>query len=172
MGVDFHRALIALDVVGNPRVLATDSHCIAGDAAEIGTTDADELGLVSAREVGPGLWLWGGACTINHRRPADDQVEYTGTLRPVLDMTEAMELFQMRAPDLFPDDSARDSPRASRFHTHTGAAPALLAELRRLLAWLDTEVELVQGTGTGSTEGELIDEAIRVKAVIAQAEES
>lgn len=45
----------------------------------------------------------------------------------------------------------------------------LLAELRRVLAWLDRESELVMETGTGSTAGEIVDEAVRVKTAIAKA---
>lgn len=46
----------------------------------------------------------------------------------------------------------------------------MLAELRRLQKWFDAEYEMISETGTGSTEGELIDEAVRIKAVIAKSE--
>lgn len=48
------------------------------------------------------------------------------------------------------------------------AAPDSLAMLQRLLAWFDAEAELVRETGTGSTEGELIDQAVAIKSVIAK----
>ncbi len=48
------------------------------------------------------------------------------------------------------------------------AAPDMLATLERLLGWFDTEAELVRETGTGSTEGELIDEAVAIKSIISK----
>lgn len=45
-------------------------------------------------------------------------------------------------------------------------APEMADELARILKWLDTEAELIQETGTGSTAGEVIGQAIRVKALL------
>ncbi len=103
---EIHRALIALDAAGAPRVLATDSRAILGDIEEIGTTDADDLDIVSTRKVGPGLWLWEG--TIGFYPTGNNyesEVQYKGELRAVTSMVAALDLFTMKAPEPeYPDD--------------------------------------------------------------------
>lgn len=104
--VTIHRALLALDAMGTPVVLATDSSHIMFDIDDVGCgTDADQIGIVSARDVGPGLWLWEGTIT---GRPTGDGYEiephYDGKLRAVTSMTEAVALFTMRAPEPVEDE--------------------------------------------------------------------
>ncbi len=106
-----HRAVICLDAAGVARVLATDSAQIAADIEEIGCgTDAGDIGIVSAREVGPGLNLWTGTVTmqpVNHENSEYEPV-YKGRLEMILGMVEALRLLAM-AP-LEPEDNDIESP--------------------------------------------------------------
>jgi hypothetical protein len=111
---DLHRALLCLDAKGDARILATDSACIAGDIDAIGTTCADDIGIVSSRKVGPGLSLWTGTIAMVNcsapDMPEDWQPDFTGEVRSVVNMLEALELFQMHPPEPeFPEDD-RESP--------------------------------------------------------------
>jgi hypothetical protein len=106
---DTVRVLIAKDAAGVPRVLRTDSAFVAHDVREVGTTDADELGIVGAREVGVGVHLWEGTVEMVRTSTgvADDFApEYAGKLRPVrVEMDgEIAGLFRMEPPDEDEDD--------------------------------------------------------------------
>ena len=114
-----HSALLAMDAAGAVRILATDSALIAFEFEHYGT-DADEIGVVSAKDVGPGLWLWHGTVTAVDRRGYEDLYpewvpEFKGALLNVLDPAEMVdvvslaELFAMSPPEPEHPDDDRDS---------------------------------------------------------------
>jgi hypothetical protein len=93
-----HRALVALDAAGYPRVLATDSAMIASEFEHCGT-DAVEIGIVSAKDIGPGLWLWEGKVTARDQRGYEDL--YPEWVMDFEGAAARLELFDERLPDLF-----------------------------------------------------------------------
>lgn len=109
-----HRALLALDAAGAPRVLATDSPAVASDVEEV-SSHAEDIGICRARELGPGLWLWEGEIhVVNVAGPLDPAEwcpEYRGALRAVHDPVEVAELFTMHCPEP-PECDDRESPGA------------------------------------------------------------
>lgn len=107
-----HRALVALDALGHPVILATDSAHIAFDCEAV-STDAEDVGMCRTRDVGPGLWLWAGEIKTMHS-PGDTEYspEYVGTLRAVTNMVEAADLFTMRAPEPEYEEDDRETPDA------------------------------------------------------------
>jgi hypothetical protein len=108
-----HRALLALDAAGIPRVLATDSANIAFDFEDLGT-DAEEIGVVSAKDIGPGLWLWEGTVQVRDVRGFEDLhpewvADYQGK-------ATRLELFDERLPELFamtPPEPVEEDDRES-----------------------------------------------------------
>lgn len=94
------RALLATDIAGVVRVLATDHPAIAFDAEQIGT-DADEIGLVGARQVPhEALILWEGESRLDYEAwdaPYPTEVVYTGEWR-LVQPGELLDLYRMRAP--------------------------------------------------------------------------
>lgn len=113
-----HRALLARDVAGVVRVLATDSADIAYDVGYM-STDAGEIGMVVEGDVGAGLYLWTGTIVMGWTRDGhggcEPEPEYTGELRAVLGPTAAApsragDLFLMAPPpEPESDDGDRDS---------------------------------------------------------------
>ncbi len=110
-----HRALIALDAAGVPRVLATDSATIAYEFDDRGT-DAAEIGILNAKDIGPGLWLWEGKVTARDHSGHEDiypewVMDYEGTLAPVGPDGEMVKrLFDMVPPDPEFEEEDRESP--------------------------------------------------------------
>jgi hypothetical protein len=110
MPANIHRARLARDAKGDARILATDSACIAGDIDAIGTTSADDIGIVSSRNVGPGLSLWTGTVEVHPSYQGGEDVVYKGELRSVVNMLEALELFQMHPPEPeYPEDDRKSA---------------------------------------------------------------
>ncbi len=103
-----HRALIALDAAGIPRVLATDSATIAYEFDDLGT-DAGDIGLLNAKDIGPGLWLWEGKVTATGKR-----MDYEGKVIRVFGMhyldPRLPGLFEMAPPDSEFEEEDRESP--------------------------------------------------------------
>lgn len=109
-----HRALLALDAAGVPRVLATDSPNIAFEFDDFGTA-ADELGILDAKDIGPGLWLWEGTVTVRDRRGYDDL--YPEWVPDYEGEAKQLELFDERLPALFamtpPEPTVEEDDRES-----------------------------------------------------------
>lgn len=105
MSQNFHRALVALDVRGLARRLATDSSLIAFDATEI-DSDCEQIGILDAKDIGAGLWLWEGTVTPYPWGPDDEyDPQYDGSVRYIGDMAEGMNLFLMKPPEpIYPDE--------------------------------------------------------------------
>lgn len=98
------KILLAVDAAGDVRILATDCPVTTHYLDDL-STDAIEHGIVSRNtDAGPGLVLWEGAVVMEDRRGYEDLYpdmvpDYRGTVRPVVSMTEALELFRMSPPD-------------------------------------------------------------------------
>ncbi len=105
------RALIGTDTKGNPVVLATDGPTIGYDCAEV-STDANDIGLADRKDcLTPGLYLWEGTAAMEHvgdYESQEQQIVYTGTIRPVLP-SEIAELYAMEPPDEMPPEDDRES---------------------------------------------------------------
>ncbi len=111
---DTHRALIALDAAGAPRVLATDSAMIAFEFDDM-TTDAENIGILSAKDIGPGLWLWEGKAVARDVRGHEDlypewEMDFEGTLTDVTIRPDIQHLLRLKPPEPeYPEDD-RESP--------------------------------------------------------------
>jgi hypothetical protein len=97
------RALIAVDMAGNPVVLSTDGDWVAWDCANL-SASADEIGLTGVEDLPErGLYLWEGTGQlVNHGawdEPEELDTEYTGTLRRVAP-EELAELYGMSPPEV------------------------------------------------------------------------
>jgi hypothetical protein len=110
MGSHIHRCLVGLDVRGVARILATDSSLIAFDATEI-DSDCEQIGILDAKDIGAGLWLWVGTVTASPWGPDGEyEPQYDGSVRYIGDMAEAMALFSMSPPEPIYPDEDRESP--------------------------------------------------------------
>jgi hypothetical protein len=77
------RALLAADLMGVVRVLATDGADIAADCENV-STDASEIGLVDGGDCLTGFWLWSGTAALeyeNHEAMTPTELVYRGDVR-------------------------------------------------------------------------------------------
>jgi hypothetical protein len=97
------RALVGTDCRGSPIVLATDSGEIACSCEQV-SSGAEDIGLVDDKDCPtPGLYLWEGTSRLETNRgapwePAEPEVVFTGTLRPVRP-EEVAALYALTPPE-------------------------------------------------------------------------
>ncbi len=111
--MSIERALIAVDYLGRPIILATDSDEInwfieenGNNAEEVGLISYEDLLITSDKEKQRGLFLWEGQSKVeNVAAPwdyAEPEVVFHGTIRRV-EPHEIDVLFQMTPPTILED---------------------------------------------------------------------
>lgn len=106
---EVHRALITLDASDTARVLATDSAYIASEFDDY-DTDAEEIGILSTKDIGPGFWLWTGKIVARDQRGYEDLYpewvpDFEGETRRIELFDEALpSLLAMEPPEPADDD--------------------------------------------------------------------